>query len=65
MIWTIYIMKGPVNVCSNPSIFGNIFLVIKKAVNIFSIFEKFFCKNKNYCVPLGNTLAKSYFFFER
>ena len=40
------------------SIFRNIFSRIEKIVNIFSIFEKFFSKNKNYCVP-KHTLAKS------
>ena len=42
------------------SIFGNIFLEIEKAVNTFSILEKIFSKNENYCVPLGHTLAKSF-----
>ena len=42
------------------SIFGNIFLKIEKAVNTFSILEKIFSKNENYCVPLGHTLAKSF-----
>ena len=32
------------------SIFKNIFPGIEKAVNIFSIPEKFFFKNENYCV---------------
>ena len=41
-------------------IFGNIFSVIEKTVNIFSISEKFFSKNKNYCVLLRHTLAKSF-----
>ena len=41
------------------SIFGNIFSGIEKTVNTFSIFEKFFPKMINYCVPLGHTLAKS------
>ena len=49
---------GPVNVC--PTIFGNIFLKIKKTVNIFLISKIFFSKNKNYCVRLGYTLANSY-----
>ena len=40
-------------------IFRNIFSEIEKIVNTFSIFEKFFSKNKNYCVPLRHTLAKS------
>ena len=48
------------------SIFGNIFLEIEKAVNTFSILEKFFSKNENYYVSLGHTLAnlflEKYFF---
>ena len=43
-----------------PSIFRNIFSKIEKAVNTFSIAEKFFSKNENYCVPLEHILAKSY-----
>ena len=39
--------------------FGNIFSVIEKVVNTFSILKKFFFKNENYCVPLRHTLAKS------
>ena len=42
------------------SIFENIFSVIEKTVNIFSISEKIFSKNKNYCVLLRHTLAKSF-----
>ena len=45
----IYIYMGPVNVCLKEhiksSIFGNIFSGIEKAVNTFSISEKFFSKN--------------------
>ena len=39
--------------------FENIFSVIEKAVNTFSILKKFFFKNENCCVPLRHTLAKS------
>ena len=42
------------------SIFENIFSVIEKTVNIFSISEKIFSKNKNYYVLLRHTLAKSF-----
>ena len=42
------------------SIFKNIFLKLKKTVNTFSIFKKFFSKNKNYCVLLEYTLTKSF-----
>ena len=42
------------------SIFRNIFSISEKTVNIFSISEKFFSKNKNYCVLLRHTLAKSF-----
>ena len=45
-----------------PSIFRNIFSVIEKVVNTFSIFEKIFPKMINYCVPLGHTLVKSYIY---
>ena len=42
-----------------PSIFRNIFSEIEKSVNTFSISEKIFPKMINFCVLLGNTLAKS------
>ena len=41
------------------SIFWNIFSEIEKTINTFSISNKNFSKNENYCVPLGHTLAKS------
>ena len=41
--------------------FRNILSEIEKAVNTFSILEKKFSKNENYCVPLGHTLIKSFF----
>ena len=45
------------------SIFENIYLKIKKIINIFLIFVNFFFKNVNYCVPLWHTLAKSFYFY--
>ena len=42
-----------------PSIFRNIFLVIEKAINTFSILEKIFLNMINYSVPLGHTLIKT------
>ena len=55
---------GPVNVCLKEhiksSIFGNIFSGIEKAVNTFSIPEKFFPKMIYYCMPLEHTLVKSF-----
>ena len=40
-------------------IFKNIFSKIKKVVNIFSIFDKFFSKNENYCISSKHILATS------
>ena len=44
------------------SIFRNILSEIEKTVNTFSIFEKIFSKNKNYCIPSRHILAKSFYF---
>lgn len=43
-----------------PFIFEKIFSEIEKDVNTFSILEKKFSINENYCVPLGHTLIKSF-----
>ena len=50
---------GPVNVCKL-FIFRNIFSGIEKTFNTFSIIQKKFSKNENYCVSLEHTLVNSF-----